>query len=71
VVDRGGELLVEVPKTNESKELMKFCRKLTVPLRTAMCEQKVLMARESTTRSVMDVFFIAPGCCYVGYSFTQ
>lgn len=30
VVDRGGELRVEVPDTNESKELMKFCRKLTV-----------------------------------------
>ena len=67
VVDRGGELRVEVPDTNESKELMKFCRKLTVPLRGAMREQKVLMAHENPTRPVVHVFFIAPGCCYVGY----
>ena len=71
VVDRGGELRVEVPDTNESKELMKFCRKLTVPLRAAMREQKVLMARENATRPVVHVFFIAPGCCYVGYSFSN
>ncbi|VTR39925.1 Ribosomal RNA large subunit methyltransferase M [Serratia fonticola] len=48
VVDRGGELRVEVPDTNESKELLKFCRKLTVPLRGALREQKVLMAREKS-----------------------
>lgn len=71
VVDRGGELRVEVPDTNESKELLKFCRKLTVPLRSAMREQKVLMARENATRPVVHVFFIAPGCCYVGYSFSN
>ncbi|EIT7186361.1 23S rRNA (cytidine(2498)-2'-O)-methyltransferase RlmM [Serratia sp. SRS-8-S-2018] len=71
VVDRGGELRVEVPDTNESKELMKFCRKLTVPLRAAMREQKVLMARENPTRPVVHVFFIAPGCCYVGYSYSN
>ncbi|MHA7845587.1 23S rRNA (cytidine(2498)-2'-O)-methyltransferase RlmM [Serratia sp. D1N4] len=71
VVDRGGELRVEVPDTNESKELMKFCRKLTVPLRIAMREQKVLMARENPTRPVVHVFFIAPGCCYVGYSYSN
>ena len=71
VVDRGGELRVEVPDTNESKELMKFCRKLTVPLRGAMREQKVLMAHENPTRPVVHVFFIAPGCCYVGYSYSN
>ncbi|VEB88416.1 putative RNA 2'-O-ribose methyltransferase [Citrobacter koseri] len=27
VVEKGGELRVEVADTNESKELMKFCRK--------------------------------------------
>lgn len=71
VVDRGGELRVEVPDTNESKELMKFCRKLTVTLRGAMREQKVLMAHENPTRPVVHVFFIAPGCCYVGYSYSN
>lgn len=36
VVEKGGELRVEVADTNESKELMKFCRKFTVPLRAAL-----------------------------------
>lgn len=71
VVERAGELRVEVPDTNESKELMKFCRKLTVPLRAAMRQEKVLMAREDPTRPVVHVFFIAPGCCYVGYSYSN
>ncbi|KEY59370.1 23S rRNA (cytidine(2498)-2'-O)-methyltransferase RlmM [Serratia sp. DD3] len=71
VVERAGELRVEVPDTNESKELMKFCRKLTVPLRAAMREQRVMMARENPSRPVIHVFFIAPGCCYVGYSYSN
>lgn len=36
VVEKGGELRVEVADTNESKELLKFCRKFTVPLRAAL-----------------------------------
>ncbi len=36
VVEKGGDLRVEVADTNESKELMKFCRKFTVPLRAAL-----------------------------------
>ena len=33
VVEKGGDLRVEVADTNESKELVKFCRKFTVPYR--------------------------------------
>lgn len=40
VIERAGELRVEVPDTNESKELLKFCRKFTVPLRHALRQQK-------------------------------
>lgn len=71
VVENAGELRVEVPDTNESKELLKFCRKLTVPLRIGMREQHILSARESAHRFVVHVFFIAPGCCYVGYSYAN
>ena len=70
VVEKGGDLRVEVADTNESKELMKFCRKLTVPLRSALREVKVLAAYETTKRPVVHVFFIAPGCCYTGYSYS-
>ncbi|WP_276639499.1 23S rRNA (cytidine(2498)-2'-O)-methyltransferase RlmM [Siccibacter turicensis] len=68
MVEKGGDLRVEVADTNESKELMKFCRKLTVPLRAALREAKVLTNYETPKRPVVHVFFIAPGCCYTGYS---
>ena len=71
VVEKGGDLRVEVADTNESKELMKFCRKLTVPLRAALREAGVLTSYETTKRPVVHVFFIAPGCCYTGYSYSN
>lgn len=71
VITNGGELRVEMPDTNESKELTKFCRKLTVPLRSAMREQRILGKRENPLRPVVHVFFIASGCCYVGFSYSN
>ncbi|EIB96965.1 23S rRNA (cytidine(2498)-2'-O)-methyltransferase RlmM [Pantoea anthophila] len=71
VVEKGGELRVEVPDTNEAKELTKFCRKFTVPLRAALRESKILLNYESPKRPVVHVFFIAPGTCYVGYSLPE
>lgn len=71
VVEKGGELRVEVPDTNEAKELTKFCRKFTVPLRASLRENKILLNYESPKRPVVHVFFIAPGTCYVGYSLPQ
>ncbi len=47
VVERAGDLRVEVPDTNEAKELMKFCRKFTVPLRSALRQEKLLLAKEN------------------------
>jgi 23S rRNA (cytidine2498-2'-O)-methyltransferase len=71
VVEKGGDLRVEVADTNESKELMKFCRKFTVPLRAALREAGVLTNYETPKRPVVHVFFIAPGCCYTGYSYSN
>ena len=71
VVEKGGELRVEVPDTNESKELLKFCRKFTVPLRAGLRSAGILLNYESNKRPVVHVFFIAPGCCYVGYSLPE
>lgn len=70
VVEKGGDLRVEVADTNESKELMKFCRKFTVPLRAALRDAGVLTNYETPKRPVVHIFFIAPGCCYAGYSYT-
>lgn len=63
-----GDLRVETPDTNEAKELLKFCRKFTVPLRNALRGKKLLLAKENAKKPVMHVCFIAPGQCYVGYS---
>lgn len=56
VVEKGGELRVEVADTNESKELMKFCRKFTVPLRAALRDAGVLTNYETPKRPVVHVF---------------
>ncbi len=50
---------------------MKFCRKFTVPLRAALREAGVLTNYETPKRPVVHVFFIAPGCCYTGYSYSN
>lgn len=71
VVEGAGELRVEVPDTNESKALMKFCRKFTVPLRAALRAEKLLLKHENSQRPVIHVLFIAAGCCYVGYSYSH
>ncbi|MCD1125092.1 23S rRNA (cytidine(2498)-2'-O)-methyltransferase RlmM [Jinshanibacter sp. LJY008] len=71
VVENAGEVRVEVPDTNDGKELLKFCRKLTVPLRQVMRERGILLAKENLRRPVIHVFFIASGCCYVGYSYSN
>lgn len=63
-----GELRVEVPDTNQSKQLLKFCRKFTVPLRQALRQSGLLSRQTLISQPVLHVFFTAPGCCYVGYS---
>ncbi len=66
VVEKGGELRVEVADTNESKELMKFCRKFTA-LRAALRDAGVLTNYETPKRPVVHVF-LSRRCCYTGYS---
>ncbi len=68
---RCGDLRVETPDTNEAKELLKFCRKFTVPLRQALRGKGVLFAQDNTKKPVLHLCFIAPGHCYAGYSYTD
>ena len=63
-----GELRVETPDTNQGKELLKFCRKFTVPLRQALRKNGKLLAKENPKQPVVHLCFTAPGCCFVGYS---
>ncbi|WP_187985548.1 23S rRNA (cytidine(2498)-2'-O)-methyltransferase RlmM [Vibrio metschnikovii] len=66
-----GDLRIETPDTNEAKELLKFCRKFTVPLRQALRSHGVLLAKESTKKPVLHVCFTTPGHCYLGYSYSH
>ncbi|MDF7681624.1 23S rRNA (cytidine(2498)-2'-O)-methyltransferase RlmM [Enterobacteriaceae bacterium ESL0689] len=70
-IEKAGDLRVEVADTNESKALLKFCRKLTVPLRSALREAGVLSDYAAPKRPVIHLFFVAPGCCYCGYSYSH
>ncbi|MDD9196000.1 23S rRNA (cytidine(2498)-2'-O)-methyltransferase RlmM [Aliivibrio sp. S3MY1] len=66
-----GDIRIETPDTNEAKELLKFCRKFTVPMRIALRGKEMLTPRDSDRIPVMHICFIAPGHCYVGYSYTN
>lgn len=68
---KSGDLRVETPDTNEGKELLKFCRKFTVPLRQALRKRGVLLAKENLKKPVLHVFFIGSGNCFVGYSLSN
>ena len=46
-----GEIRIETPDTNEAKELLKFCRKFTVPLRQVMRKKGVLYKKENPDKS--------------------
>ncbi|KYI90918.1 23S rRNA methyltransferase, partial [Salmonella enterica subsp. enterica serovar Typhimurium] len=50
VVEKGGELRVEVADTNESKELMTFCRSITENLSAALRDAGVLTNSEAQKR---------------------
>lgn len=65
---RCGDLRIETPDTNEAKELLKFCRKFTVPMRQALRGKGILLAKENPKKPVLHVCFVAPGHCFVGYS---
>lgn len=70
-IPKSGDLRVETPDTNEGKELLKFCRKFTVPLRQALRKRGVLLAKENPKKPVCHVCFIASGTCILGYSLSN
>ncbi len=65
---RCGDIRVETPDTNEAKELLKFCRKFTVPMRQALRGKGILFPKDSPKKPVLHICFVAPGHCFVGYS---
>ncbi|WP_194437263.1 23S rRNA (cytidine(2498)-2'-O)-methyltransferase RlmM [Vibrio fluminensis] len=63
-----GDIRIETPDTNEAKELLKFCRKFTVPMRQALRGKGALMHKENAKKPVLHICFVQPGHCYIGYS---
>ncbi len=70
-VRNAGELRVETPDTNEAKERTTFCRKFTVPLRQKLKSSGNLLRKESSSRPIIHVCFVASGTAYVGFSFSN
>ena len=65
---RCGDIRIETPDTNEAKELLKFCRKFTVPMRQALRGKGILLKQDNDKKAVFHICFIAPGHCFIGYS---
>lgn len=65
-----GDIRVEYPDTSDGRELSKFCRKFTVPLRQNLRKNKILTAKESANKPVLHAFFLSGSQVYLGYSYT-
>jgi 23S rRNA (cytidine2498-2'-O)-methyltransferase len=66
-----GELRVEYADTTDGRELSKFCRKISVPLRQALRKKNQLTNKDNPNKPVIHVFFTNNHTAYVGYSFTN
>lgn len=66
-----GNLRVEHPDTADGKELSKFCRKFTVPLRQALRKSGVLSNKTEESDNELFVFFTDNRTCYVGFAKTK
>jgi 23S rRNA (cytidine2498-2'-O)-methyltransferase len=65
-----GGLFVETADTSEAKELSKFCRKFTVPVRQALRKQKKLLPEEIENRPTLHLMFTSTDSAYLGYSYS-
>ncbi|MDF2179401.1 23S rRNA (cytidine(2498)-2'-O)-methyltransferase RlmM [Aliiglaciecola sp. CAU 1673] len=65
---RCGDLRVEYPDTTEGRELSKFCRKFSVPLRQALRKKGQLTPKEDNRKPVLFAFFTRSDRVYLGYA---
>ena len=66
-----GDLIVESADSNSGRELVKFCRQFTVPLRNALRKSRHLCGFENEMQPVMHVFFVKTDAAYIGYSYRE
>lgn len=63
----GGELYVETPEGDETKPLLTFCRKFTVPLRQALRKQNNLTKKDNPQKRRTHLCFLDNQSAYIGY----
>lgn len=63
------ELRVEHPESDDGKELSKFCRKFTVPLRQVLKAKSVYQSK--STGKVLFAFFVSTHHCFIGYAYKK
>ncbi|MFT2090991.1 23S rRNA (cytidine(2498)-2'-O)-methyltransferase RlmM [Paraglaciecola sp. 2405UD69-4] len=66
-----GELRVEYADTTEGRELSKFCRKISVPLRQALRKNNKLTNKDNANKPVLHIFFTQNDKAYIGFSFSN
>ncbi|MFT5161928.1 MAG: 23S rRNA (cytidine2498-2'-O)-methyltransferase [Alteromonadaceae bacterium] len=66
-----GSLFVETADTSEAKELSKFCRKFTVPLRRGLRKANLLLPDEVDHRPTLHVMFLTTDSAYVMHQAAQ
>jgi len=62
------DLRMEMPDTNEGKELSKFCRKLAVPLRQGLRKQKILSEKGDKDGAILHALFLSGQEVILGFS---
>lgn len=65
-----GEVRVETLDTNEGKELSRFCRKFTVPVRQALRGKGILTREVTRNRPALHLLFLASNHVIIGYSYS-
>lgn len=63
-----GDLFVECPEGDNTKQLLSFCRKFTVPLRQSLRKHDQLTQKENSKKIRLHVCFLDYQTAYVGYS---
>lgn len=66
-----GDVWVEAPEGDETKPLLTFCRKFTVPLRAALRKANRLTAKENDRKPRIHICFLSNQSAFVGYSLTN
>ncbi|MEH6453595.1 MAG: 23S rRNA (cytidine(2498)-2'-O)-methyltransferase RlmM, partial [Psychromonas sp.] len=67
-MQQGGDLYVEAPEGDDTKPLLTFCRKFTVPLRQALKKQNNLTAKENLKKIRYHLCFLDNQSAYIGYA---